>query len=149
VAVVEAIHNAGNGWRDLPVKGVALSEGDTDGNHHGEQLSIPASVLQQSSCKFCAGLHYTAVTSSTSARHLLFAFCDNGNVAGTVQQQAYRKAYSSSVKVSGILLPHRTATQHSICSRLPTNSKPIKLQQRLLATLALHCIPVSQRTIAC
>jgi len=43
--VVDAIHNAGNGWRHLPVKGVALSEGDADGNHHGAQLSIPVSVL--------------------------------------------------------------------------------------------------------
>jgi hypothetical protein len=110
---IPCVHNAANGWRDLPVKGVALSEGDTDGNHHGAQLSIPVSVLHQSSCKFCAGLHYTTVTSSTSPRHLLFAFCDIGNVAGTAQQQAYRKAYSSSVKVSGILLPHRNATQHS------------------------------------
>jgi len=92
VTVVEAIHNAANAWRDLPVKGVALSEGETDGNHHGAQLSIPVSVLHQSSCKFCAGLHYTTVTSSTSPRHLLFAFCDIGNVAGTAQQQAYLKA---------------------------------------------------------
>lgn len=143
MAVVEAIHNAGNGWR------VALCEGDPDGNHHGAQLSIPVSVLHQSSCKFCAEQHYTAVTSSTSARHLLYAFCDTGNVAGTAQQQAYPKAYFSSVKVSGILLPHRTATQHSNCSRLPTNSKPNKLQQRLLATLVMHWITMPRRTIAC
>jgi hypothetical protein len=129
VAVVEAIHNAGNGWRDLPVKGAALSEDNMDGNHHGAQLSIPVSVLHQSSCKFCAGLHYTAVIASTSPRHLLLAFCDIGNVAGTALQQAYPKAYSSSVKVSSILLPHRNATQHSSCSILPTNSNPIKLQQ--------------------
>jgi hypothetical protein len=122
VAVVEAIHNAGNGWRDVPVKGVALSEGDTDGKPHGAQLSIHVSVLHQSSYKFCAGLQYTAVTSSTSPRHLLFAFCDSGNVAGTAKQQAYPNAYSS-VKVSGILLPHCNATQHSSCSRLPTKSK--------------------------
>ena len=40
-----------------------------DGNHHGAQLSIPVSMLHQSSCKFCAGLPYTAFTSSTSPRH--------------------------------------------------------------------------------
>lgn len=85
-------------------------------------------------------------TSSTSPRHLLFALSDIGNVAGTAQQQAYPKAYSPSVKVSGILLPHRTATQHSGCSRLPTNSQSIKLQQSLLATLALHWVTVSRRT---
>jgi len=140
VAVVEAIYNAGNGWRDIPVKGVAPSEGNTDGNHHGAQLSICVSVLRQLSCKFYAGVHYTFFTSSTSPRHLLFAFCDICNIVDTAQQQAYPKAYSSTVKVSSILLPH---------SRLPTNSKPVKLQQRLLATVALHCITVSRRTKAC
>jgi hypothetical protein len=67
VAVVVAIHNAGKDWRYLPVKGAALSEGDVDGNNHGAEMSTPVSVLHQSSCKFCAGLH--SVTSSTSQRH--------------------------------------------------------------------------------
>jgi len=61
VVVVEAILNAEHGWRDLPVVGVALYEGDTDENLNGAQLSIRVSALHQSSHKFCAGLHYTAV----------------------------------------------------------------------------------------
>jgi len=78
-------------------------------------------------------VHYAAFTSSSSPRHLLFAFCDICNIAGTVQQQAYPKAYSLSVQMSGILLPHRTATQHSNYSRLQSaDSKPVKLQQAAL-----------------
>jgi len=49
------------------------------------------SVLHQLSCKFYAGVHYTAFTSSTSPRHLLFAFCDICNILGTAQQQALPK----------------------------------------------------------
>lgn len=43
-------------WGDLPVRGVVLIGGDTDRNHHGREVSIPVSVLHQSSWTLCVYL---------------------------------------------------------------------------------------------
>jgi hypothetical protein len=104
-----AIHNAGNGWRYLPVKGVAFSEGDTDGNNRGAQMFIPVvlQILRRAALHCCQFIDFSTP--------LLFAFCDVGNAAGTTQQQAYPKSvrYFDDMTV----LQHNRATSQD-CLRL-------------------------------
>jgi hypothetical protein len=47
LALLAAVHKIASGFRDLPVKGAAFCEDDTDRNNHGTKFFISVSVWHQ------------------------------------------------------------------------------------------------------